>query len=126
MKVLVVDDEPSILMSLEFLMRKNNYEVFIARDGKEAIEILNAEQPQVIVLDIMMPEVDGYEVCEYIRKTEALSKMGVIFLSAKSKESDLEKAFQLGADRYISKPFATKNLLVQIQELIEEKELRAI
>ena len=117
-KVLIVDDEPNILMSLEFLMKKQGYQVFIARDGKEAIEILDREIPQVIILDIMMPEVDGYEVCKYIRASEELNQTRVIFLSAKSKDVDIEKGYEIGANLYITKPFSTRNLVKSIKELL--------
>ncbi|TVQ81343.1 MAG: response regulator [Flavobacteriales bacterium] len=120
-KILIVDDEPSILMSLDFLFRKKGYEVFIARDGREAIDLLNNHQPDLTILDIMMPEVDGYEVCAYIRKTQALSNSGIIFLSAKSKKSDMEKGLELGADAYITKPFSNKNLMENVQNIIQSK-----
>ncbi len=112
-----MDDEPSILMPLEFLMRKNGYRVLIARNGTEAIESVNRELPQVVVLDIMMPDVDGYEVCRYIRGHEGMQGAKVIFLSAKSKEADIQKGFEAGADAYIPKPFSTRFLMDKIKEL---------
>ncbi|MDX5420661.1 MAG: response regulator [Hymenobacteraceae bacterium] len=117
LKVLVVDDEPSILMPLEFLMRKSGYQVFIARNGTEAIESVNRELPQVVVLDIMMPDVDGYEVCRQIRSNEGMHGAKVIFLSAKSKEADIKKGYEVGADLYIPKPFSTRFLIEKIKEL---------
>jgi DNA-binding response OmpR family regulator len=120
-KILIVDDEPSILMSLDFLFRKKGYEVFIARDGREAIDLLNNHQPDLTILDIMMPEVDGYEVCSYIRKTDAISNSGIIFLSAKSKKSDMEKGLELGADAYMTKPFSNKELLENVEQIIQSK-----
>ena len=119
-KVLVVDDEPNILMSLEFLMRKSGHEVFIARDGAEALQLVRQERPNVLVLDIMMPEVDGYEVCQTIKKDPELAKISVIFLSAKSKESDIERGYAAGADLYLTKPFSTKALVQHIHELIRK------
>jgi CheY-like chemotaxis protein len=118
-KVLVVDDEPNILMSLEFLMRKNGYEVFIARNGAEALQLVQEQLPSVLVLDIMMPEVDGYEVCQYIKTSPLLQHIRVIFLSAKSKEADIEKGYAAGADLYLTKPFSTRVLMQHIQEFIE-------
>lgn len=115
-KVLIVDDEPNIIMSLEFLMKKSGFEVFIARDGSEAISIVDNETPHVVVLDIMMPKVDGYKVCEYIKKQKGLSTK-VIFLSAKGKESDIQKGYDSGADFYMTKPFSTKNLMQKVDEL---------
>ncbi|MEM7551395.1 MAG: response regulator [Bacteroidota bacterium] len=115
-KVLIVDDEPNILMSLEFLMKKNDFNVFIARDGSEALTIVQQENPEVIILDIMMPNVDGYEVCQFIKKEPSL-KSKVIFLSAKSKQSDIDKGYEAGADYYMTKPFSTKNIVSKVNEL---------
>ncbi len=115
-KILIVDDEPNIVMALEYALKKNNYEVFIARDGSEAIEIATTQQPHLIVLDIMMPKVDGYEVLEFVRKNEAIQHTKVIFLSAKNKEKDIEKGLQLGANDYLTKPFSMKKLLTRIEE----------
>lgn len=115
-KVLIVDDEPNILMSLEFLMKKSGYKVFVARDGAEAMVIVNEEIPDVVILDIMMPQVDGYEVCEYIKKEKKMNAK-VIFLTAKGKESDFEKGYQAGADFYMTKPFSTKKLVDKVNEL---------
>lgn len=116
-KILIVDDEPNILMSLDFLMRKEGYEVFIARDGAEALEILSREIPDIIVLDIMMPNVDGYEVCEYVKSNRATSQTKVIFLTAKSKKEDIEKGYEMGADLYLTKPFSTRNLVKEVKQL---------
>ena len=123
MKVLVVDDAPSILLPLEFMMRKNGYDVFVARNGTEAIESVNKELPQVVVLDIMMPDVDGYEVCRYIRSKEEMKDAKVIFLSAKSKDADIKKGYEVGADLYIPKPFSPRYLLEKIKELTQNQEL---
>ena len=117
-KILLVDDEPNIIMSLEYTFKKNNFEVFIARDGQEALDILQAEIPDVIILDIMMPNVDGYATIEFIKKDERLSHCKVMFLSAKNKESDIEKGMSLGADAYMTKPFSVKKLVEQVNELL--------
>ncbi|WP_297334454.1 response regulator [Flavobacterium sp.] len=117
-KILIVDDEPNIVMSLEYTFKKNNFEVFIARDGQEALDILKSHLPDVIILDVMMPHVDGYATLEQIKKEERLSGCRVIFLSAKNKESDIEKGLALGADLYMTKPFSIKKLIEQVNELI--------
>lgn len=119
-KILLVDDEPNIIMSLEYTFKKNNFQVFIARDGQEALEILKTEQPDLIILDIMMPNVDGYATIEAVRKDEKLSNCKVIFLSAKNKESDIEKGMRLGANAYMTKPFSIKKLIEQVNELLEQ------
>jgi len=117
-KILIVDDEPNIIMSLEYAFKKNNFEVFIARDGQEALNILQTEIPDVIILDIMMPNVDGYATIEFIKKEERLVNCKVLFLSAKNKESDIEKGMSLGANAYITKPFSVKKLLEQVNDLL--------
>lgn len=118
-KVLIVDDEPNILMSLEFLLKKNGYEVFVARDGREALSIVDEEVPDVVLLDVMMPEVDGYEVCQKIKKREHTAHIKVVFLSAKTKQEDVDKGYEIGADLYVTKPFSTRNLIQQISSLHE-------
>ncbi len=116
-KILIVDDEPNILISLEFLLTKGGFNVFVARDGAEAIDIINEEHPQIVVLDIMMPNVDGYEVCQYIKNDDDLKETKVVFLSAKTKDEDIEKGYALGADLYLKKPFSTRALLKKVQEM---------
>ncbi|MCU0325639.1 MAG: response regulator [Spirosomaceae bacterium] len=116
-KVLVVDDEPNILLSLEFLMKKEGFLVYIARDGEEAFEIIRREKPQIVLLDIMMPKVDGYQVCRFIREDNSFNHAKVVFLSAKSKEVDIEKGYEIGADLYIPKPFSTRDLVKKVNLL---------
>lgn len=117
-KILVVDDDPYILMSLEFLMRKSGFDVLVARNGKETLEILNKSIPDVVLLDIMMPDVDGYDICKHIKSTKKLRDCKVVFLSAKSKESDIQKGYDIGAELYITKPFSNKELVKKIQDLV--------
>ncbi len=117
-KILIVDDDPYILMSLEFLMKKNGYDVMIARNGTEALDLLNKQVPALVLLDIMMPDVDGYEICRRIKKTEKLKAVKVVFMSAKTKEADIQKGYDLGASLYITKPFSTRELVKQIHELV--------
>ncbi|SOD82093.1 response regulator transcription factor [Spirosoma fluviale] len=117
MKVLIVDDEPSILLSLEFLMKKEGYRVFIARDGAEAFDIIRQEVPDLLLLDVMMPLVDGYDVCRFVKQSPDYQHCKVIFLSAKSKDKDIQKGLDLGADLYIPKPFSTRELIAKVNEL---------
>lgn len=117
-KILIVDDEPNIVMALEYTFKKNNFEVFIARDGLEALEILKHQLPNVIILDVMMPMVDGYATLEQIKKDNRLKHCKVVFLSAKNKEKDIEKGLGLGANLYVVKPFSAKKLVEQVHELI--------
>lgn len=119
-KILIVDDEPNIVMSLEYTFKKNNFEVFIARDGQEALDIVKTNYPDMIILDVMMPMVDGYATIEQIRKDDNLKHTKVIFLSAKNKESDIEKGMALGADAYLTKPFSIKKVVDQVMELLSK------
>jgi two-component system, OmpR family, alkaline phosphatase synthesis response regulator PhoP len=117
-KILIVDDEPNIVMTLEYTFKKSNYEVFIARDGQEALDILKTNFPDIIILDIMMPMVDGFATLEQIRKDTNLTHTKVIFLSAKNKESDIEKGLALGSDAYLTKPFSIKKVVEKVEELL--------
>lgn len=118
-RILVVDDDPYILMSLEFLMKKSGFEVLVARNGTEALQLINEHRPDVVLLDIMMPDVDGYEICTHIRQQAALAATKVVFLSAKSGDADIRKGLELGASLYITKPFSTRKLVSQIKELVD-------
>jgi len=117
-KILIVDDEPNIVMALEYTFKKNNFEVFIARDGQEALDILKNQQPDIIILDVMMPNVDGFETLKQIKEDERLQHCKVLFLSAKNKEKDIEKGLGLGANLYVVKPFSIKKLVEQVHELL--------
>ena len=117
-KILIVDDEPNIVMSLEYAFKKKSFEVFIARDGTEALEIARQEAPNVILLDIMMPKMDGYETLKKIKENKLLADTKVIFLSAKSKLADVEKGLKLGADSYITKPFSIKKVITDVEKMI--------
>ena len=117
-KILIVDDEPNIVMALEYTFKKNNFEVFIARDGQEALDILQSTYPDVIILDVMMPMVDGYATLEQIRKDSNLTHTKVIFLSAKNKETDIQKGMDLASDAYVTKPFSVKKIVELVNELL--------
>ena len=114
LKVLIADDEPSILMSLEFLFKKEGYKVLIARDGQEAVDLFDKEQPSILILDIMMPKIDGYNVCSYVKTNYKFNIPKVVFLSAKNKESEIEHGYDLGADLYIPKPFSTRDITKKV------------
>jgi DNA-binding response OmpR family regulator len=117
-KILIVDDEPNIVMSLEYTFKKKGFEVFIARDGSEALEILKNNIPDIVLLDIMMPNVDGFQTLKQIRNTQSLEATKVVFLTAKNKASDIEKGLNLGADKYLLKPFSVKKIVSEILELL--------
>jgi len=111
-----VDDEPNIVMALEYALKKKCFEVFIALSGKEAINMCHEQQPCLMVLDIMMPEMDGFEVIEKIKSDTETQAIKTIFLSAKNKPEDIEKGLQAGAVAYMTKPFSTKKLIEKITD----------
>ena len=119
-KILIADDEHKIIMTLEYAFRKAGYEVFIARDGSEVLELLKTETPDLILLDIMMPNVDGYTTLAEIKKDKNLSEIKIILLSAKTGEADIKKGMDLGADDYITKPYSIKKLTERVEELLAE------
>jgi DNA-binding response OmpR family regulator len=118
-KILIVDDEPNILLSLDFLMRRAGHSVFIARNGTEALELLSKHLPDLVLLDIMMPDVDGYQICSHIKQSTEHASCKVVFLSAKGKESEIKYGLDLGADAYMTKPFSTRNLMQKVDELLQ-------
>ncbi len=114
-KVLIVDDEPAIIMSLDFLVKKAGYQLFIARNGQEALEVVKNELPDVVVLDIMMPDIDGFEVGKIIKQNPEWQHINIIFLSAKCRQEDIDKGLNIGAKFYVTKPFSTKSLMEKIR-----------
>ena len=118
-KILIADDEHKIVMTLEYAFRKAGYEVFIARDGSEVLEILKEQIPDAILLDVMMPNLDGYTTISEIKKNENLNNIKIIFLSAKTGENDIKKGLDLGADAYMTKPYSIKKLTEKVEELLK-------
>lgn len=119
LKVLIVDDEPNIVLPLQFLMEQNHYNVSVASSGEEAIESIMQNKPDLILLDIMLPGIDGYEVCEIIRLNPKWKDMKIIFLTAKGRDMDIAKGLVLGADAYITKPFANAEVVEKVKELLD-------
>ncbi len=118
-RILLVDDEPSILLSLEFLMEQEGYDVQTATDGDEALQAMSEKLPDLILLDIMMPKRDGFEVCQIIRANPEWKETKIILLTAKGREVDQEKGLALGADDYVTKPFATQELVKKVKMVLE-------
>ena len=116
--VLVVDDEPNIVLSLEFLLKQAGYEVRVARSGEEAVKAVAERVPDLIVLDVMMPTLDGYHVCETIRADPKLRSVRILMLTAKSRDVEREKALALGADDYVTKPFSTRELVERVKSIL--------
>ena len=117
-RVLVVDDEPNIVMSLEFLMRRAGFEVQVARNGREALDALDGMPPDLLLLDVMMPEFDGYEVCERIRARPEWNATRIIMLTARGRDVERERGLALGADAYVTKPFSTRDLVEQVKRML--------
>lgn len=120
-KILIVDDEPNIVISLEFLMQQSGYEVAIARDGEEALTQMASFQPDLVLLDVMLPLRNGFEVCQKIRENSLWNRVKVVMLSAKGREIEVSKGLTVGADAYITKPFSTKDLIAQVQRLLSDR-----
>lgn len=118
--VLIVDDEPNIVISLEFLLERDGWRVQIARDGQEALDAMQREVPDLVLLDVMLPRVSGYDVCQRIRDNPAWRGVRVLMLTAKGRDVEMAKGLALGADGYVTKPFSTGELLARIRALLGE------
>ena len=119
--ILVVDDEPNIVLSLEFIMQKEGYDVRIAKDGEAALKAIREKVPDLVLLDIMMPAMSGYEVCQRIRANPEWKDIRIVMLTAKGREGDQEKGMAMGADEYITKPFATRDLMARVKMILGEE-----
>ena len=116
--VLVVEDEPNIVLSLEYVIKKAGYEVRVARDGEEALKAVEEAAPDLILLDVMIPKRDGYDVCQTIRANPAWTDVNIIMLTARGREVEREKGLALGADAYITKPFSTRELTDRLKRVL--------
>ena len=117
-KILVADDEPNIVISLEYLLRREGYTVQVARDGQEALDAIANDEPDLVLLDVMMPKKSGFEVCQEVRANDAWQAIKIVMLTAKGRDTDQAKGLALGADAYVTKPFSTRDLINQIAELL--------
>ena len=120
-KILIADDEPNIVVSLEYLLQREGYEVHIARDGQAALDAIEREHPDLVLLDVMMPIKSGFEVCASVRSNPDIAGTSLLMLSAKGRDTDLAKGMALGADGYMTKPFATRELVARVAELLAKK-----
>lgn len=117
-KILIADDEQNIVISLEFLMKREGFEVLVASDGDEAVKRIRSEQPDLVLLDVMMPKKSGFEVCQEIKADPALSTVRILMLTAKGRDTEVAKGLALGADAYMTKPFSTKELVDKVRSLL--------
>jgi DNA-binding response OmpR family regulator len=118
--ILIADDEPNIVVSLEFLMKREGHRVTIARDGDAALEAIRRERPDLVLLDVMMPGRSGFEICQAVRGDDTLAGVKILMLSAKGRDTDLAKGSALGANAYMTKPFSTRELAAKVRELLDE------
>lgn len=119
-KILIVDDEPSIIVPVQFLMEQKGYDVMVAFSGEEAMEIIAGKKVDLILLDIMLPVIDGFEVCQRVRENPQWNKIKIILLTALGSDANVEKGLALGADAYITKPFSNIKIVDKVKELLEE------
>lgn len=119
-RVLIADDEPNIVTSLEYLMTKSGYEVEVARNGEEALALVESFMPDLVLLDVMMPRRSGYEVCQKMRERAEWRHIKIVVLSAKGREAEVSKGLSLGADAYVTKPFSNRELITRVADLLGE------
>jgi DNA-binding response OmpR family regulator len=120
-RILIIDDEPNIVLSLEFLMKREGFEVAVAGDGEAALRAMAERRPDLVILDVMMPKLNGFEVCQRIRAEPALRGVRVLMLTAKGRETEMKKGLEVGADAYVTKPFSTKELVAEIRRLLQAR-----
>jgi DNA-binding response OmpR family regulator len=117
-KILIADDEPNIVISLEYLMKREGYEVIVARDGQQALEAILRERPSLVLLDVMMPGKSGFDVCQEVRATAEVKDTPILMLTAKGRDTDIAKGMAMGANAYMAKPFSTKEIAAKVRELL--------
>jgi DNA-binding response OmpR family regulator len=117
-RILIVDDEPNIVISLEYLMRREGFETAVAGDGEAALAALEKAPADLVILDVMLPRMNGFEVCRRIRADPRWRSLRILMLTAKGRDTEVEKGLGLGADAYVTKPFSTKDLVAQIRALV--------
>ena len=119
-EILIVDDEPNVIMPIQFLMEQHGYRVMIAERGEDALDLVYRYKPDLVLLDIMLPGIDGYEVCEIIRLDPNYRNIKIIFLTALGREVEIAKGLTLGADAYITKPFSNAALVAKVKEVLDK------
>ena len=118
-KILIVDDEPSIVAPLQFLMERNGYRVLVAQTGEEALEVIQTQEPQLVLLDIMLPGINGFDVCRMVRENHQLNQPRIIMITAMGHQVNKAKGLALGADAYITKPFSNEAIISRVKELLD-------
>ena len=118
-EILIVDDEPNVVVPIQFLMEQHGYRVMTAERGEDALDLIYQYKPDLVILDIMLAGIDGYEVCEIVRLNPNYRNVKIMFLTAKGREVDIAKGLTLGADAYLTKPFSNDELVAKVKELLE-------
>lgn len=119
-KILIVDDEANIVLSLEYLMQQAGFEVRAVANGDEALALVESFAPDLVLLDVMMPAKNGFEVCQRIKSTPGLAAIKVVLLSAKGRDVEVAKGLEMGADAFVTKPFSTRELVAKVREMLAE------
>lgn len=119
-RVLIVEDEDSILLSLEFLLTQAGYGVITARDGAAAVRLIQSETPDLVLLDVMLPLIDGFEVCRLVRSNPALRQPRIMMVTARGRETEISRGLALGANAYLTKPFSTRDLMEKVRDLLQD------
>jgi DNA-binding response OmpR family regulator len=117
-KILIADDEPNIVLSLEYLMKREGYDVIVARDGQQALEAILRERPSLVLLDVMMPGKSGFDVCQEVRATPDVKDTPILMLTAKGRDTDVAKGLAMGATAYMAKPFSTKEIAAKVRDML--------
>jgi two-component system alkaline phosphatase synthesis response regulator PhoP len=120
-RILIAEDEPNIVISLEFLLREAGHEVTVASNGADAIELARKLRPDLVVLDVMLPSVDGFEVCRHLRGNSATRDARILMLTARGRQGEMDKGLAAGANAYMTKPFATKELMDTVARLLKDR-----
>ena len=118
MKVLIADDEPNIVLSLEFMMKRAGYQVLVARDGQQALDAIRRDRPDLVLLDAMMPAMTGFDVCQAVRADETVRGTRILMLTAKGRDTDVARGLGVGADDYVTKPFSTRELMQKVRDML--------
>lgn len=118
-KIVIADDEPNLVIPLEYMLKREGFEVTVARDGQEALDTIARVRPHLVLLDVMMPRKSGFDVCQVLRADEANRDLRILLLTAKGRDDDVAKGLALGADAYMIKPFSPKELVLKVRELLE-------
>jgi|SRR5690349_10580507 DNA-binding response OmpR family regulator len=119
-RILIADDEPNIVVSLEFLMKQRGYEIRVVSDGAEALKAVGEFRPDLILLDVMMPRISGYDVCQKVRENPEWKDVKIVMLSAKGRDVEVTKGLAIGADAYVTKPFSTRELIEKVGAMLGE------